>query len=77
MTTTAYDPNHYLSFPMGKDAKKVRDSAIYRFKREFFLSLSTTDIPIAEANKRAEEIVEILFPPVTDTNAADYLNRAW
>lgn len=60
-----------------EDAKSTREQFIYRFKRDFFLSIAASGLSVEEANARAAEIAEILFPAVTEANADIYINRAW
>jgi hypothetical protein len=62
-----------------KQANITRDRKIYAFKREFFLVVATREasgMDVAGANTRAEEAVMILYPPVTEENAEEYLLRA-
>lgn len=59
-----------------RDAQITRDRKIYAFKREFFLTRAASGIDVNEANARADEIIAILYPPVTEENADEYLNRA-
>lgn len=57
-------------------ANAVRASAVYRFKREFFLTPGR-DLLSTEIQKTLSGIVNHLYPPVTKENASDYINRAW
>lgn len=60
-------------------AKVVRERKIEAFKREFFLTVASREasgMAVSEANLRAEEVIAILYPPVTKENAEEYLNRA-
>lgn len=60
-----------------KQANIVRDRKIYAFKREFFLAAcGASEMDVAYANSKAEEAAMILYPPVTQENAEEYLLRA-
>ena len=62
-----------------KQANTIRDLKIYAFKREFFLVVATREasgMDVDGANMRAEQAAMILYPPVTEENAEEYLLRA-
>lgn len=67
--------------PLLKDriryAKVIRDRKILAFKREFFLTVAAREasgMAVEEANRRAEECIVFLYPPVTEVNAGEYIN---
>lgn len=59
-------------------AEKVRDRAIYHFKREFIIALASRSNGSGEdALQLMEAAISELYPEVTENNAHEYLNRAW
>lgn len=61
-------------------AQSARARAVYTFKREFLLAVAARDgsaMLASAAKQSADEVADALFPPVTEENAGEYLNRAW
>jgi hypothetical protein len=59
-----------------KVARLTRDTAIYRFKRDYFLTPGR-DLESEDAERTLSKIVSHLYPEVTEETVDDYINRSW
>lgn len=57
-----------------------RERMIYKFQKDFILAVASRDgasLDFGAAKERMEAATLHLYPPVTEINAEEYLNRAY